>query len=162
MWDVGVSTRRMGGSSIFLHYKTFYVSGQLFGLKLYEINVLKKGLLAHCPDCAVMIKKKAFWFFFFLFCFFEDPLWKINISIILLLYFWSGSDKYSPLSTPLTIKAGGPFATLNPGCISRQVVNFWPTLLELLFCTASTNSHEAVFTRSRLSERNKDPFIVRF
>lgn len=53
-WEVAVVV------SIFLHYKRFYVSGQLFGLKLYEINVLKKGLLAHCPDCAVMIKKKAF------------------------------------------------------------------------------------------------------
>lgn len=52
--------------SIFLHYKTFYVSGQLFGLKLYEINVLKKGLLAHCCND----KKEGFLIFFLFVLFF--------------------------------------------------------------------------------------------
>lgn len=56
--------------SIFLHYKTFYVSGQLFGLKLYEINVLKKRSASPLPRLCCNDKREGFLIFFLFVLFF--------------------------------------------------------------------------------------------
>lgn len=55
--------------SIFLHYKKNYVSGQLFGLKLYEINVLKKRSASPLPRLCCNDKREGFLIFSFCFVF---------------------------------------------------------------------------------------------